>query len=61
MFVEIVTQLKKRKHNNATSIQNQQPKIENVNTNSNNRTLLVGPSFSGKTNRMLKIFSQTPD
>ena len=26
----------------------EKPKIENVNTDNNNRTLLVGPSFSGK-------------
>ena len=27
----------------------------------NNRTLLVGPSFSGKTCLILEIFSQLPD
>ena len=40
---------KKRKNNliqNEITISQQQPKIEN---NNNNRTLLVGPSFSGKT------------
>ena len=36
-------------------------KIDNVNTNNNNRTLLVGPSFSGKTYLMLKILSGIPD
>ena len=36
----------------------QQPKIEN--DNNNNRTLLVGPSFSGKTYLMLKILSRIP-
>ena len=35
-----------------------QPKIEN---NDNNRTLLVGPSFSGKTYLMLKILSRMPE
>ena len=41
--------------------------IENVNTpqqskfEKNNRTLLVGPSFSGKTYLMLKIFSRISD
>ena len=39
----------------------QQPKIENGNDINNNRTLLVGPSFLGKTYLMLKIFSRIPD
>ena len=46
---------KKRKNNliqNEITTSHQQPKIEN---NNNNRTLLVGPSFSGKTYLMLKI------
>ena len=41
---------KKRKNNlvqNEIAISHQS-KIENVNNNNNNRTLLVGPSFSGK-------------
>ena len=51
---------KKRKNNltqNKITTSDQQPKIENK----NNRTLLVGPSFSGKTYLMLKIFSRIPD
>ena len=56
-FVSIVTI--KRKNINKTLMQNQQPKIDNV--NNNNRTLLVGPSFWGKTYLMLKIFSRIPD
>ena len=50
---------KKRKINltqNKITTSDQQPKIEN-----NNRTLLVGPSFSGKTYLMLKILSRIPD
>ena len=52
---------KKRKHN---LVQNEifishQPKIEN--DNNNNRTLLVGPSFSGKTSLMLQILSRISD
>ena len=47
---------KKRKHNLI-----QQPKIENGNDINNNRTLIVGPSFSGKTYLMLKILSRMPD
>ena len=45
---------KKKRKNNLI----QQPKIENDN---NNRTLLVGPSFSGKTYLMLKILSRMLD
>ena len=36
-------------------------KIDNVNTNNNSRTLLVGPSFSCKTYLMLKILSRISD
>ena len=46
---------KKKRKNNLI----QQPKIENG--FNNNRTLLVGPSFSGKTYLMLKILSRIPD
>ena len=52
---------KKRKNNlvqNEITISHQQPKIQN---NNNNRTLLVGPSFSGKTYLMLKTLSRIPD
>ena len=54
---------KKRKNNlvqNEITISHQ-PKIENGNENNNNRTLLVGPSFSGKTYLMLKILSRISD
>ena len=47
----------KRKNKNNTLIQ--QPKSENG--NNNNRTLLVSPSFSGKTYLMLRLFSRIPD
>ena len=43
---------------NEITISHQQPKIE---INNNNRTLLVGPSFSGKTYLMLKILSRISD
>ena len=46
---------KKKRKNNVI----QQPKIEN--DNNNNRTLLVGPSFSGKTYLMIKILSRIPN
>ena len=57
----------RRKSNINTSIQNEiitshkQPKIEKNRTNNKNRTLLVGPSFSGKPYLMLKILSRKPD
>ena len=50
---------KKRKNNlvqNEITTSHQQPKIEN-----NNRTLLVGPSFSGKFYFMLKTLSRIAD
>ena len=57
--------MKIRKCNDKTLVHNQQPKIEIFNTknniNKNNRTFLVGPSFSGKTYLMLKNFSRIPD
>ena len=55
---------RKRKNNliqNEITTSQQQPKIENGNNNNNNRTLLVGPSFLGKTYLMLKILSRIPD
>ena len=50
---------KKKRKNNLVQNEFQQPKIENG--NNNNRTLLVGPSFSGKTYLMLKTLSRIPD
>ena len=51
----------KKKRKNKITTSHQQPKIENVNNINNNRTLLVGPSFSGKTYLMLKMLSRIPD
>ena len=51
----------KKKRKNEITISHQQPIIENGNNNNNNRTLLVGPSFSGKTYLMLKILSRMID
>ena len=51
---------KKRKNKITISHHQQQPIIENG-KNSNNRTLLVGPSFSGETYLMLKILSRISD
>ena len=57
----------RRRNNSNTLIQNviitshKQPKIENVNIiNINRSTLLVGPTFSGITYLLLKIFSRSP-
>ena len=52
---------KKNKRKNKTIVSHQQSEIENGNNNNNNRTLLVGPSFSGKTHLMLKFLSRLPD
>ena len=55
---------KKRKKNllqNEITTSLQQPKTKNEKKNKNNRTLLVGPSFSGKTYLMLKILPRLPD
>ena len=52
----------KNKRKNKITNSHQQPIIENGNkNNNNNRTLLVGPSFSGKTYLMLKILSRMID
>ena len=48
---------KKKRKNNLI----QQLKIENGNDINNNRTLLAGPSFPGKTYLMLKILSRMID
>ena len=50
----------KKKRKNKITISHQQSIIENGNNN-NTRTLLVGPSFSGKTYLMLKILSRMPN
>ena len=51
----------KREHRNGTkSSVLEKPKTDNVSTENNNRTLLVGCSFSGKTFLMLKILSRIP-
>ena len=46
---------------NEITISHQNTKIENGKNNNNNRTLLVGPSFSGKTYLMLRTLSRIPD
>ena len=46
------------KNNNNTLIKTQQPKISNVNTNNNNRTLIIGFYNCGKTYLMNYILLQ---
>ena len=53
--------LKRKKNNNNTLIQNQQPKIDKISTKKINGTFLVGTSFSGKTYFLLRILSGLPD
>ena len=50
-----------REHNHNKSNSNVSEKTNIDNFNNNNRTLLVGPSFSGKTYLMLKILSRISD
>ena len=55
---------KKRTNNliqNEVTSSHKQPKIEHDNNNYNNRTILVGPSFSGKPYLMLKVLSRIPN
>ena len=55
-------QMKREHHQNESNfIVLEKPIIDNVDNNNNNRTLLSGPSFSGKTYLMLKILSRLPD
>ena len=50
-----------REHNHNESNSNVSEKTNIDNINNNNRTLLVGPSFSGKTYLMLQILSRISD
>ena len=52
--------LQQKKTRTTTKIQIQTTKIDHVKNNSNNRTLLVGPSFPGKPYLMLKLPSRIP-
>ena len=52
---------REQNHNESKSNVSAKTNIDNVNTNNNNRTLLVGPSFSGKTYLMLQILSRISD
>ena len=60
VFVETGT-MKIKYKKNKTRFSYQQPKIENGNNIKNNRTLLVGANFLGKTYLLLKILSRIRD
>ena len=52
----LTTQNERGHHQNESNSNNlEKTKLDNVNNNHNNRTLLLGPSFSGKTHLMLTI------
>ena len=57
----MTTHIEREHPNVSNSILFEKPKIENVNTNNNNRTLLVGHSFSGKTSLLLKVLYRIPE
>ena len=51
----LTTHIGREHRNESNSIVLKKPIFNNVDNNNNNRTPLVGPSFSGKTYLMLKI------
>ena len=53
--------MKRRQNNNNTLVQNQQPKIDKINNNINNRTHIYGFSNCGKCNLMNHILHQKQD
>ena len=57
----LITHIDREHRNESNSIVLEKPIIDNVDNNNNNRTLLVGPSFSCKTFLMLKILPQIPN
>ena len=59
----LATHIEREHHqqNVSNSIMLEEPIIDNDDNNNNNRTLLVGPSFSGKAYLMLKILSRISD
>ena len=57
----MTTHIEREHENEFKSSALEKPKNANVNTHKNNRTLLVGRSFSGKTYLMLKTVSRMPD
>ena len=60
-FLKWLTTHIEQEHNHNESNSNVSEKTNIDNINNNNRTLLVGPSFSGKTYLMLQILSHVSD
>ena len=56
----LTTHIEREHRNESNSSVLEKPKTVNVNTENNNRTLLVGCSFSGKKYLQLKILSRLP-
>ena len=56
----LTTHIEQEQRNESNSSVIGNPKTDNVNTENNNRTFLVGSSFAGKTYLMLKILSRLP-
>ena len=56
----LTTHIEREHRNETNSSVLEKPKTDNVNTENNNRTLLVGCSFSGKTYFALKKLSRIP-
>ena len=56
----MTTHIDREHRNESNSIVLEKPKYENGNNINNNRTILVVPSFSGKTYLMLKFLSRIP-
>ena len=57
----MTTHIEREHRNETNSSKLEKPKTDNVNTENNNRTLLVHCSFSYKTNLMLKFLSRIPN
>ena len=53
----LTTHIEREHRNGSNSSVSEKPKTDNVYTDNNNRTLLVGCSFSGKTYLILKNLS----
>ena len=57
----LTTHIEREHQNESNSSVSDKPKIDDANTDNNNRTLIVGTYFSGKTYLILKILSRTPN
>ena len=57
----LTSHIEREDENESSSSILEKPKIENVNINNDNRTILVRPIFSGRTYLLLKNFSRLRD